>query len=181
MRKQKIRCPGKLKNFDLRLFTFVGQNSSLYSNRWHYLRGTSKTLTTKIEAALFYMLPSIQSLLLSSQGEGRVGQPDSSQSWEDYPEHKLAHVEPRGLSEGKRKPLGSHVCPAIQSPNLGWRYQCREILKNRDGFGPMEGCVEMCLCLLRCFHRGSLCAGRYTPDRDSCRWVQEGMQYCMSD
>ncbi len=37
------------------------------------------------------------------------------------------------------------------------------VSKNRDGFGPTEGCINVCQCLSHCLHRGSLCAGRYTP------------------
>ncbi len=39
----------------------------------------------------------------------------------------------------------------------------------------------VCQCLSHCLHRDSLCAGRYTPDWDSRRWAQGGIQRYMSD
>ncbi len=39
---------------------------------------------------------------------------------------------------------------------------------------------NQCQCLSHSFHRGSLRAGRYTPDRDSCGRGQEGIQRDMS-
>ncbi len=44
------------------------------------------------------------------------------------------------------------------------------IPKNRDCFGPIEGRVMVCQCLLYCLHRGSLCTGvlpvEIVPDED---------------